>query len=326
MSIKLGSKERVLRSIEGRDIDRVPCFFRAEHEVVGTLMRKLRLKSPKEVEAHFGSDAIHTQTDADCSKFPNLKGIEKAEQVDSAPWPRGSETIDIQKAVKEAKDVRSTDLAVYGGVWTSVFTHSRQLIGEEKYLLSMVENPDLIDRIIHKLTDLYIEANEALFSQCAKDIDIFYFGSDIGTQQSMFFGLEMFRRFFKPSLKRLTAHAKGFGLKVMFHTCGAVSGIIDDLIECDIDILDPVQVSARGMKPSELAQKFKGRIAFHGGISTQSTLPFGEPQIVREEVFETIKTLGPLGYIVAPEQHLIGDIPLTNIEEMYDVVRSYQVD
>jgi uroporphyrinogen decarboxylase len=79
------------------------------------------------------------------------------------------------------------------------------------------------------------------------------------------------------------------------------------------------------MQPLQLADQFKGKIAFHGGISTQTTLPFGKPEDVRNEIIYTIDTLGPLGYIAAPDQEMIGDIPLENIEIMFNTIKTYKV-
>ena len=199
------------------------------------------------------------------------------------------------------------------------------MIGEEKYLTALVDNPQLIAGVVERITDCFLELNLAYLSYCGKYIDIYYLGSDFGIQDSMFISGEMFREFFKPHLKRLVDQAKEFGLPVMYHTCGAVSGIIGDLIECGVDILDPVQVSAAGMDVENLAARFRNRIAFHGAISTQTTLPFASVQEVRREVIRTIETLGPLRLIVAPDQDLIGDVPTANIEAMFEAVREYRV-
>lgn len=236
-------------------------------------------------------------------------------------WP-GRDFVDIEANVKAAKEARETGLAVYGGGWASLFTNSRSIMGEEHLLISLIDNPELVSTLIERLTDFYIDVNEVYFQVCSKYIDVFYFGSDFGTQNSMFISREMFCKFFKPNFKRLVEHAKGFGLKVMYHTCGAVTSITNDLIDCGIDILDPVQVSAAGMEPALLAEKFKGRIAFHGGISTQTTLPFGTPEEVRDEMIRLINTLGPTGLIAGPDQDMIGDIPLENIEMMFRTISS----
>jgi uroporphyrinogen decarboxylase len=193
-------------------------------------------------------------------------------------------------------------------------------MGEAKFLLAMLDQPDLIAHTVGKMADGYLAINEALFSRAADLIDVFYFGSDFGTQRSLFLSADCFRRFFKPHMARLVQQAKGYGLKVMFHTCGAVSEIIPDLIEIGIDVLDPVQASARGMSPQELAPRFKGRIAFHGGISTQTTLPHATPEQVRGEVRAALTALGPTGYLCGPDQSMMGDTPVDNIVAMYEAI------
>ena len=176
---------------------------------------------------------------------------------------------------------------------------------------------------MERITDCYLALNDAYLGRCAKYLDVYYFGSDFGTQDSMFISREMFFRLFKPAIKRVADQAKGYGLKVMYHTCGAVSGIISDLAECCVDVLDPVQVSACGMSAPELAVEYKGKICFHGGIGTQRTLPGCSPEEVEREVHKTIETLGPLGYVVSPDQDLISDVPTANIEAVFRAVREH---
>ena len=356
MTTGITHRERVLRSIEYKQIDRIPFFFRAETSITERLKKKYNLKEDLDIISYFDADAIHIGVPykKEWIKEPDEKGIfydmfgnkiksveyetissEKVvepilagatavDDIYKINWPDRS-IIDLDESVRQAKYAYSTDLAVYGGVWASIFTHSRSMMGEERYLVSMISNPQLVSKLVERITDCFIELNEAYLSACSKYIDIYYFGSDFGAQSSMFISRDMFCDFFKSNLKRLVDHAKGFGLKVMFHTCGAVSDIVPDLIECGVDILDPVQVSASNMAPDNLASKFKNKIAFHGGISTQTTLPYEKPEVVREKVISTIETLGPLGYIAAPDQDMLGDIPTENIEMMFETIKGYKL-
>jgi uroporphyrinogen decarboxylase len=189
----------------------------------------------------------------------------------------------------------------------------------------MVDEPELIAEITRRAAEGFLDINEALFSECADCLDVFYFGTDFGTQRSLFIGPEAVRRFFLAHLARLAEHARGFGLKVMFHTCGAVADLIPEFVTCGIDVLDPVQVAAAAMAPEMLSARFGGRIAFHGGISTQTLLPRATPDEVREATAETIRALGPTGYIAGPDQWLMSDIPIENMVAMYEAIRSYEV-
>ena len=356
MSVKLGHRERVMLALEYKDIDRVPFFFRAETIIKEKLKERYKLKDDLDIISYFDADAIQINVSYKkeiCGKpdengiyydiygnkikivqydnissenimNPILADAEVPDDIFAMKWPDSS-ILDLKECIKQAHFAHSTGLAVYGGVWASIFTRARQMMGEEKFLISMYENPDLISALIDRITEFFLELNKVYFDSCAKFLDIFYLGSDFGTQNSLFMSRELFCRFFKYNLKRLTDHAKSYGLKVMYHTCGAVSEIIPDLIECGIDILDPIQVSAANMDPSSLAGKFKNKIAFHGGISTQTTLPFSKPEVVRNEVIRTIETLGPLGYIAAPDQDMIGDIPVENIEIMFKTIKDFKL-
>jgi uroporphyrinogen decarboxylase len=128
----------------------------------------------------------------------------------------------------------------------------------------------------------------------------------------------MFRKFFLGNIARLTDLAHSYNLKVMMHSCGSISKIIPELIEAGVDILDPIQVTAKNMEPEFLAKHFGGKIVFHGGIDTQQVLPTATPEKVADHAAYVTQTLGSKGgYIFAPSQLLGPDIPLENILAMY---------
>jgi uroporphyrinogen decarboxylase len=129
----------------------------------------------------------------------------------------------------------------------------------------------------------------------------------------------MFREFIAPYLRRLIGVCQGGGLKFMAHSCGAIRPIIPELIALGVDILDPIQVAAAGMDPAGLKRDFGDKLAFHGGICTQRTLPFGAPRDVRDAVLDRIATLGAGGgYILASSHDISADTPPENIVAMYD--------
>ena len=83
--------------------------------------------------------------------------------------------------------------------------------------------------------------------------------------------------------------------KIFFHSCGAISEIIPDLIDIGVDILNPVQTNAVGMNAEKLKKEFSGDICFWaGGVNTQETLPHGTPQQVRDNVRKSVDILANL--------------------------------
>ena len=128
----------------------------------------------------------------------------------------------------------------------------------------------------------------------------------------------MWRRFILPYDRILVSQAKSFGLKVIHHSCGAVSKIIPDLIAIGVDGLHPVQVEAEGMEPEVLAANYKDRMTFMGGISTQKLLRKGTPEQVRAHVRYMKKLFGN-GYIVSPaHEAILPDVPVENLHAMFD--------
>ncbi len=108
-------------------------------------------------------------------------------------------------------------------------------------------------------------------------------------------------------------------MKFLFHSCGAIRPLIDDLIEIGVDILDPLQAAADGMEPQAIKDAYGDRICLHGGICTQYLLPNGTPDQVREEVRRRVGILGAAGgYILAPCHVLQTDVPTENILAMSD--------
>lgn len=321
MATELGHRERVLRAVARQDIDRVPFCFVAEEDVEARLAAELGLRDRLDIIRFLDADTIQVGVPAN---LPDLSAVEALDDLEALDWP-SRRTVDLEALGRQLGATRATGLAVLSGAWATIFTGPRRSMGEARFLTAMLDEPDLIARIVEKAAECYLDINDAVFSACSDCIDIFYFGSDFGTQRSLFIGRDLFRRFFAPHLARLAGQAKEFGLPVMFHTCGAVAEIIPDLIACGIDVLDPVQVSAAGMQPAALAQRFKGRIAFHGGLSTQTLLPYATPAQVRAETLATIEALGPSGYIAGPDQWMMSDIPTENMVAMYQAIRGYVV-
>ncbi len=100
----------------------------------------------------------------------------------------------------------------------------------------------------------------------------------------------------------------------MYHTCGSIRRFLPDLVEIGVDILNPIQVAAKGMDPAIIKAEFGDRLCFLGGVDAQHLLPAGRPDEVRDEVRLRIAQLGPGGgYILAPSHNIGDDVPLDNI-------------
>jgi uroporphyrinogen decarboxylase len=112
------------------------------------------------------------------------------------------------------------------------------------------------------------------------------------------------------------AAVRDAGKYVFIHSCGDVDELFDDLVEIGLNCFNPFQPEV--MDVAALVKQYRGQLTFHGGLSTQRTLPYGTPDDVRRETQKLI-TLGEAGnYILAPAHAVEGDVPLENMLAFID--------
>ena len=194
------------------------------------------------------------------------------------------------------------------------------LRGMENAFADLYDFPKETDRLLGALTEYYLEIIRA-WGRLA-NVDALFMTDDWGTQATLMISPEMWRRFFAPRYRRLFAEAHRVGIDVVFHSCGNVTEIIADLIDVGVDILDPLQPEAMDLQ--RVAREYGGKVTFCGAISDQ-LLAVQSPAQVRDEVRRTIDVLGAPyrnAYIVAPANALMPEVPLANLEALFDACHS----
>jgi len=206
-----------------------------------------------------------------------------------------------------------------------IFEWSWGLRGFERFLLDLVEKPEIACAIMDHFTDLYIANTERVIEAARGLLDMVYTYDDVGTQSGLLISPRMWRKYILPRHQRLNAtiRAAAYPVKIMYHSCGAIYPLIGALIdEMGIDVLNPLQPRAAGMDTTRIKAGFDRRLSFHGAIDIQHTLPHGAPDEVQAEVAERCRILGRGGgYICASAHYLQADTPLENIVAMYTAPR-----
>ena len=170
--------------------------------------------------------------------------------------------------------------------WYLYFERLWSLRGMENALTDFYLYPEEVHRLFGKLTDFYVRAMERAKEEL--DADGFFASDDIGTQNSPFFSLEIFREFFKPYYKRLCDKAHDLGMHFWLHTCGNVELFLEDFIEIGLDVIHPIQKNT--MDENEIARKYGDRLCIFAGFDVQYLMAFGTPEEVREEVKHLMET------------------------------------
>jgi len=165
---------------------------------------------------------------------------------------------------------------------------------------------------VHELFGAIADYNIAQVRAALRhDIDCVYFGDDWGKQLGLQMGYPLWREFIYPQIERMYAAAREAGKYVMIHSCGDVDELFDGLIGIGVNLFNPFQPEV--MDVEDLIGRYRGRLAFCGGLSTQKTLPYGFPDDVRRESRRLLKLGAEGGYIFSPAHAVEGDVPLENM-------------
>jgi uroporphyrinogen decarboxylase len=205
----------------------------------------------------------------------------------------------------------------------NLFETAWYMRGFQRMFMDMVLNPDLFHAIMERVTTFYVAHFRHMLAAADGAVDLAFTADDIGGQHGLLMSLDMWERFLKPYHVQLNAAIHAFGVKVIYHTDGAVMDAVPGLIDMGIDVLQALQFSADDMDPRALKERYGERLCFEGGISVQTTLPFGTAQDVRREVEERIAVLGVSGgYILGPSHAVQAGTPPENVVAMFDTAAS----
>jgi uroporphyrinogen decarboxylase len=149
-------------------------------------------------------------------------------------------------------------------------------------------------------------------------VDIVAFVGDIAMQNRLLLSVSAWRAIDKPLFAGMIAAVKRANpaVRIMYHSDGNLEEVLDDLIEVGVEILNPIQPES--MDPAALKRRYGRRLVLNGAISIQRTLPFGAVADVRAEIRALIADCAPGGgFILAPSNHILADVPFENILEVY---------
>jgi uroporphyrinogen decarboxylase len=198
----------------------------------------------------------------------------------------------------------------------SLYERAWTLRGMERLMMDFIDHPDFARELFRRIADYNVaQVQEAL----KYDIDAVYFGDDWGQQHGLQMGPRRWREFIYPELKRMYGIVREAGKFVMIHSCGDVDELFDDLIAAGLHCFNPFQPEV--MDIYRLLPKYRGRLAFHGGLSTQKILPFGSMNDVWKEVQRLLDLGRDGGYIFAPAHDVEGDVPLENMLAAIEMVQ-----
>ena len=360
----MNSRERFQLSLRHKQPDRVPIDFWSTAETDAKLLAHLHLPDRAALLDHFDVDFRFIEGPSYVGPKLSRKRQGSSEDIWGVPRrreyagegeKRQSYTVVVESPLAEAESVedvlnwprwpspdwldyspvKAQCKAIHDAGRVAVFMGDRlnriaqlkpaeYLRGMENVLMDMAMNPDLFMAIVGKLVDFYSEYLRRMLVAADGGIDLVFTGDDFGTQRGMICSPAMWREMLLPGFATFCGICKEFGVPVAHHTCGSVRPIIGDMIDAGLDMLNPLQPDTAEMDHGEIKAEFGDRLAFHGAIGIQRSLPYGSPEQVRQEVREAMANLaGGGGYIACTAHNIQADVPVENTLAMVSAYREF---
>lgn len=226
----------------------------------------------------------------------------------------------IEKIYKE------TDYAIMLRFGGNLVESGFSLRGMENYLCDLYVDEKGVNKFLDVLMEGYIKNINRILELAGHYINILMFADDMGSENAAFFSPEIYKKYFKKRHKKMwdLIHSKS-KCKIFLHSCGSIYELIPDMLDAGLDILNPVQTSARNMEPQRLKNEFGKDLIFWGGCcDTREVLVKGSPEDVKADVKKRVKILGKNGGLIFNQVHnILADVPPENIIALFEAARLY---
>ncbi len=256
-----------------------------------------------------------------------LAGLTTVEELQFVPRPIISDE-ELKFLEMRAKALyENTDFAIMANFGGNILETGNSLRGFTRFMLDLGRGGAFVENLIGGIVETQLK-NLSLFLEAVGNyVQIVQFGDDLGMQDRLLMSRSMYQKYIFPGHHQLFQYVhQNSDCAVFLHSCGSIAPLIPDLITAGVDILNPVQTSAKNMDPRQLKEEFGKQITFWGGgCDTQHMLPFAKPDEIAQHVREQIEIFAPGGGFVFNQIHNIqADVAPENIVAMFDVAREFR--
>lgn len=264
----------------------------------------------------------------DLYQFP-LQNIDTISGLKRYKWPDPEDSGRIEGLAEKVRKIfQETDYAILvNSPYVGIFETGWYLRGMDNWLCDLVLRKNFAQEIIERSLQWRIKYWNKVLDQIAPYVHVVQIGDDLAGENSPLISPDLYRKFFKPAHRKLCDFIKSKApVKVFIHSCGDIRPFLIDFVDVGIDILNPIQVSCKGLADTKKLKKEFGRYLtfWGGGCDTQRVLPFGNPEDVKKEVKRRINDLALEGGFVFCQVHNIQpEVPPENIVTMFQSAKEY---
>ncbi len=249
---------------------------------------------------------------------PPLTGECTLEDIENHLLPKIAEG-EEERLKKTINEIHGKGLAVRAWLEQTIWERSWLIRGMEDLMMDMMLDDPKAERLLDRICE-HSCRTAAFLAEAG--VDLIALGDDIGMQSTPLMDPNLWLRYIQPKLARVIASAKAVNPDVIisYHSCGFATPFIDDLIDAGVEVLNPVQPES--MDVEEVYSKYCDRLAFWGSIGTQTTMPFGSPEDVRNDVMKRVEmSNGKRGFLISPTHVIEPEVPWDNLHSYIRIMK-----
>jgi uroporphyrinogen decarboxylase len=354
----MNNKERVLKTLNHEQPDRVPFFYWGVPEFTEKMMGHLGLSDRDELldfldvdfrwvePAYVGPQMISGNNGAaikrdiwgvgyklsghgslkfwDSFHYP-LQGVTDPAVLADYPWP----TVDlfdfsvIDQQLK--KYANYATMTAPGFSSPGLFRIIQRLIGRDDFLDVMMYHPKFFKVLVQKVSEFYYDFIEKFFEVADNRLDFIRIADDFGAKGGLIVSNETWTDMVRPIFERFFEIPNSHGTHLYMHSCGGVRKLLPEFISVGADVLDPIQTRAAGMSPEGLKKDFGSMITFCGALDEELLIRRATPHRVKEGVKELLDVMAPGGgFILGPSHKFKVETPVENVLAMYEAAKEWK--
>ena len=309
----MNPKENLMKTIKHKKAQWVPCPI-----IDGSWKIAFHGLAERPSKPGFDDWGVYWElSDAVGGTYPTKHPVDKPEEVEDLSFPNVEKPDLLKPAVKLSETIDRTKCLLFGDNGWGIFERAWLLVGIEKLFIWMIEEPEVLSILMHRIADIKLRITERFIEEIK--VDGVRYGDDWGSDTGLLMSPKFWRKFIKPEQERLYDICKRKGVLIQQHSDGNIGEIIPDLIEMGLDILNPLQPECNNVKKIKL--EFGATLSFHGGIGSR-LLDKGTSSQVTEEVRLRISQLAcGGGYILAP--YALSCYPARNLQAFKEASIKY---
>lgn len=243
-----------------------------------------------------------------------LRNVDSLDEIERYPYYRAPIPDDETMAAAAEKAHAEGKVTV---CWIGhMYETSWQIRGYEEFLMDMIAEPDRAEFILETITKGNILRAEAA---ARAGVDYLRTGDDVANQNTLMFCKDMWERFMKSRWARVYEAARRIkpDIQIWYHSDGNIQDIIPDLIDIGVTILNPVQPEC--MDIYEIKRRYGDKLVLDGTIGTQTTMPFGSAEEVRQTILSRVEDLGQDGALILSPTHVLEpEVPVENVLAFFE--------